>query len=154
MAPDFLGTLPQWLTLGGVSGIIGIVLRYRLGSQKLSNADEADIRDHYAQEVAAMREKLDRQETHFQLLEKHLREMIAASDQRAEESDRRHAECEAARQAMRREIDGMHDEIRGLKRQIPEVSADKLLILEGKPSEVAPHSTAAAKRIKENGDGK
>jgi hypothetical protein len=137
MSPDFLGTLPGWITAAstttGVVTIIVTFLRRGVSLKGLRNADEADIRDHYAQEVEALRGQL-------LSMERHYREML-------EKSDRRHEECEAARSAMRQEIDG-------LKRQIPGLSADRLLILEqnGPPSEIAPHSFAAAKRIKgENG---
>jgi predicted RNase H-like nuclease (RuvC/YqgF family) len=159
ITPDFIGTLPGWITAAstttGVAAIIIAFFRRGVSLKGLQNAAEADIRDHYADEVKALREKLDRQEAHFRTLEKHLREMIDASDKRAEESDRRHGECEQARRELRGEIDEMHKELTGLHRQITEQSADKLLILEqrGKPSEVAPHSTAAAKRLKENGGG-
>jgi len=52
---------------------------------------------------------------------------------------------------MRHEMESMHDEIRGLKRQIVDKSSEDLLILEAKVNEIAPLSISAAKRIK-NGD--
>lgn len=157
MGPDFLGTLPGWITATstttGVAAIIIAYFRRGVSLRGLANQDHADIRDHYAKEVEAMRAKLDRQEAHFRGLEKHLREMLETSDKRADESDRRHEECEKARSEMRREVDALHVEISGLHRQISEQSADKLLVLEsrGTLSRVAPHSIAAAKRIRKNG---
>lgn len=159
MPADFIGTLPGWITAAssttGVAAIIIAFFRRGVSLKGLKNADDADIRDHYALEVAAMREKLDRQEAHFRTLEKHLREMLETSDKRADESDRRHEECERARQEMRREMDALHSEIRGLHDKIRSYSTDSLLMLEqrGKPGEVAPHSVAAAKRIK-NGNNR
>lgn len=137
------------LLLGGTA--LGVVLRYKLGRQKIAAADEADIRDHYAEELAAVRAErlLDRE--NWMRLEKHLREALSLSD-------RRHAECEAARQSLRQELDEMHrdrqkdrEEIDGMKIQLKRYSADTLLVLEGsgeKPSEVAPHATASAPRVK------
>jgi septal ring factor EnvC (AmiA/AmiB activator) len=151
MAPDFIGTLPGWITAAstttGVAAIIIAFFRRGVSLKGLQNADSADIRDHYAQEVEALRSKLNGQEGHFHNLEKHWREMIAASD-------RRHQECEDARQELRGELDKMHTAIRGLRDQLLAQSTDRVLILEGTPAaEKAPHSVAAAKRIKENGEG-
>lgn len=129
------------ILLGG--GALGIVLRYINRRAEIHNQDEANIRDHYAGELKALREKLDSQEEHFRAMEKHWREMLEASD-------RRHQECEEARQALRREIDKMHAELTGLKRQISEYSADKMIELVERscPAQDAPHSVAAAKRVK------
>lgn len=144
---ELLGTIPGWITSAGVLTLIGLVLRYRLGWRGQTMADDADIRDHYAQEVAALRGKLDGQEAHFLSLEAHWRAIL-------EGSDRRHQECEEARQAMRREISAMHEEIAGLRAQVRAASTDRVLRMEEKPPE-APHSRASAKRVKniiEGGD--
>lgn len=132
------------LLLGGTA--LGVVLRYKLGQQKLAADSEADIRDHYADEVKALREKLNLQEQYFRGLETHLRGLI-------DESDRRHSECEAARVEDRRERSRMQDEIDGMKAQIRAASTDRVLRMEKDPPE-APHSRAAAHRVKgiiENG---
>lgn len=141
--------------LGG--GAIGMVLRFMNKRQELHNADVADIRDHYAAELAALREKLNSQEEHFQRMEMHWREML-------ENSDRRHEECEKTRAELRRELDKMHTELAGLQRQIASYSSDQLLVMEREadprpPSERAPEATAAAGRVKDivekkNGNGK
>lgn len=137
---ELLGTIPGWITSAGVVTLIGIVLRYRLGWRKLSDADDADIRDHYALEVAALRGKLDNQEAHFLSLESHWRTIL-------EGSDRRHQECEDARSLLRLEINKMHEEIAGLKAQIRAASTDRVLRMEEEPP-AAPHARAAAKRLK------
>lgn len=144
---EVLGTIPGWITSAGIVTILGVVLRYRLGWRKQTLGDDADIRDHYAQEVAALRGKLDGQGAHFLSLEKHWRDIL-------EGSDRRHQECEEARQAMRREINKMHEEIAGLRTQIRAASTDRVLRMEEDPPP-APHARAAAKRVKniiEDGD--
>lgn len=143
---EIIGTIPGWITSAGVVTLIGIVLRYRLGWRKLGDADDADIRDHYAQEVAALRGKLDGQEAHFLSLESHWRTIL-------EGSDRRHQECEEARQLLRIEMNKMHEEIAGLKSQIRAASTDRVLRMEEDPPE-APHSRAAAKRVKNINDGR
>jgi hypothetical protein len=146
MAPDLLGTVPQWLTGGGVFALVGLWWKRDVALRKISSGEAGDLRDHYAEELSSIRSERAQDRTDALKVETHLREMI-------ELSDRRHAECEAARVVDRQERTKMQDDIDGLKRQIPQVSTDRLLVLEGKPSEIAPHSTAAAKRLKENGEG-
>lgn len=144
MAADW-GTIPQQVTAVSASGLfvsmLGILAKLMLGKGQLINASEADIRDHYAEELAALRKERADDKAEFARVERHLRDM-------ASESDRRHSECESARAEDRRERSRMQDEIDGLKRQVPELSADKLMRLEGKPSEIAPHAAASAERVK------
>jgi uncharacterized coiled-coil DUF342 family protein len=157
MLPGFVAnsTLPQWLIAlfsgGTFAAVLGFLIRWR--GQTLSS--EEQIRKHFADEGRALREKLNRQDEHLIAVEKHLREMVHASDRRADESDRRHEECEAARQELRQELAAMHDEIAGLKRQIAHYSANQLVILQDRhPSDAAPEAAASAERVQKitNGD--
>lgn len=54
--PDFIGTLPGWITAAstttGVVALIAAYWRRGIALTGLHNADEADIRDHYAEELA------------------------------------------------------------------------------------------------------
>lgn len=43
------------LILGG--GMLGVILKYRQGMRNLANQDSADIRDHYAEELARVIER-------------------------------------------------------------------------------------------------
>lgn len=59
MQPGFLGTLPGWIAAISTSGIFAtlvtlIVAYWRRGVslRSLANSDHADIRDHYAEELA------------------------------------------------------------------------------------------------------
>lgn len=136
-----MGTLAGWITAisttGGMATVIGIVLRYRLGTRRLTNEESADIRDHYAAEVGAMRDQL-------MAMERHYRDML-------DKSDSRHAECEKARVELRGTVNELTNKIEGLERQLKAVATDRVLILEGTPvADKAPHSMAAAKRIKDN----
>lgn len=60
-------------------------------------------------------------------------------------------DCEADKTMMRREINAMHDEISGLKRQISNYSADRMIVMEGRhcPSDIAPEAAASARRVKD-----
>jgi hypothetical protein len=144
-----LDIILRLLSTGGIVTLVGLWWRRDIALRKISSSEAGDLRDHYAKELAEVRSQrlLDRQE--FLKIEKHLRGMI-------EDSDRRHEECETARRAMRIEMDNMHAELEGLKRQVPVASADKLLVLEGngqKPSDIAPHAAASAGRVKRIGEG-
>lgn len=132
------------LILGGTA--LGVVLRYKLGLRKLALADETSIRDHYAAEVSALRAELNQQERNFREVETHLRALLGASD-------RRHEECEQARADSRREVEALHREIDGMRRQIVRYSAEGVLVLsEQQPSAAV---LAAAERVKKiTGDDK
>lgn len=141
MGGEILGTIPQWLTaLTGLAGLTWAFLRFGLGWRGQTMADEANIRDHYAKEVAAMRLELNQQEKNFRAVETHLRTLLEASD-------RRHEECEAARADSRREVEALHLEIEGMRRQMIRYSAEGVLVL----SEQTPSAavTAAAERVKQ-----
>lgn len=125
------------LLLGGT--LVGVFLRYRLGLKKLASGDVADIRDHYAQEVSALRTQVLTHEEHSNRMEKHWRDML-------ERSDRRHEECEIARLAMRSELETLHSEIRGLRDQILRYSSGAVLAIEAEPS---PEVRAAAQRVRQ-----
>jgi hypothetical protein len=149
MAVD-VGTVPQWLAIGPLLTLVGLWWRRDVALRKISSSEAGDLRDHYAEELKSVRLERIQDRAEALKVEKHLREMIQLSDHR-------HEECEKARIIDRGERAHMQAEIDGLKLQIPRLSADALLILEKsgsvKPSEIAPHSTAAAKRLKES-DGK
>lgn len=90
---ELVGTIPQWLTALGIGSFLIALIRRDVQVRGLKNTDTADIRDHYAQEVAALREQLFSMEQHY-------RQML-------QQSDRRHEECELARTAMRAELEGL-----------------------------------------------
>lgn len=127
IALNLLGVL-----LGG-GALVG-VLRYLNNRQSIRNADEADIRDHYAEE-------LERQTA-----------AVAAAHERhnaaLEASDRRLVECESWAsksrleiRALNQKVDDQQDEITGLKRQIARYSAEGAIMLADQvPSEEVENS--------------
>lgn len=133
------GTLPQWITASGILGFLGLFLRYLSTSNRLSNENTADIRQHYAAEVAALRTRIVEVEAHYRSMLK--------------ESEERNEECRKEREEDRNIIRGLKDELEGIKRQISRYSADKLMILEDSCALVdnAPESRAAARRVKAGG---
>lgn len=143
MSNAVLGTLPGWITAGSMVTLLGLIFRHLQTMKKLALGDTADIRDHYAKEVERLTAKLAMRDSQFSELEKHLRAMSKASDER-------HDECVRERELLR-------EELSGIKAQLRAQATDRVLILEercAKPSEEAPHSLAAAQRLKESGGGK
>lgn len=137
---DF-GTVPGWITSAGVLGILGIVVRWQLGLRKLNveaqqvsvnaqqvhNADEADIRDHYAQEVAVLRQRLDEKD------ERHREAMATA--------DLRHDQCIKSRDDMRKRLEVVEDRLLGTIRQF--VTFQQKVGLAIPPAQRSPEIAAA-----------
>jgi hypothetical protein len=51
MIPLDFGTVPQWLTGCGVLTFVGVFLKHDLGRRQIRQTNDADIRDHYADEL-------------------------------------------------------------------------------------------------------
>ncbi len=136
---DFIGTLPGWGTL---LAIVTMGLRWEILRRRASTAhlaveitDQANIRDHYSREVAALRKALSDQEDRF-------RKIIAASDER-------HEECEAARTQLHNEVSVLRKEIDGLIRVIAQASIDRVVMLgDNVPVEVREAAARAQTYIK------
>lgn len=136
------------LLLGG--GALAAVLSHWRGLRALDDANLVDIRKHYAEEIAALRARDEKRDEAMRELEKHWREMINLAD-------KRHAECVAERDELRDQLNALKVELEGVKAQMRAASTDRVLLMEencGKPGQDAPHSLAAARRLKENGNGK
>ncbi len=129
-------------------GTLAAAFAFLINWRKLSQSAEKVLRDHYASELARLTKKIEDKDEHILRIERHLRDIIKQADDRYEE-------CQNERDRDRARLAEMQREIDGLKRQVPALSADQLLIMEGrrKPGEPhpAPQALAAAKRVKENG---
>lgn len=145
---DFAGTLPGWITAISTStGVVtlitmywrrGIALRKLNIEQKIAdNVDAADIRDHYADEVQKLRDRLDAQSLGFKARldenDEHYRGIIDRLERRyaeaAEASQQRHEECMADREKLRSEVGILRNEINGLVRVITQASIDRVIAL-------------------------
>lgn len=131
--PGFIAesTLPQWITAFFGGGTFVALLRLLLAWRKQSLESEEQIRDHYSTEVAALRDQLQKIETHY-------RRMIA-------DSDDRHEKCQEDRDLLRERVKHLEDEVSGLRRQIVASSADRVISLSGSE---APEARASAYRVK------
>ena len=137
LALNLLGVL-----LGG--GALGVVLSHFRGMRQLTGQDEADIRGHWAAEVKALRERLDASDKRYMDLIRTFDEYREQANERYKQATQYHDDCVAERNELRNEIEG-------LKAQIRAQATDRVLLMEencGKPSETAPHSLAAAQRLK------
>lgn len=148
--PEILGTIPGWIMAFATSGILGLLLRHKiqagrlaLDGERLAMDGDVNIRDHYAKEVAALREQLNNQSRKF-------REDLQALDDRwrnlLKESEDRHEECLKDRDALRGRVNTLEDELRGLIRVITQASIDRVLML---GTELPDDIRAAAERVEE-----
>lgn len=121
-----------WLGTGGIITLVGLWWRRDIQMRKLKNDDEADIRDHYAAELVALREKL-------MDMERHYREML-------ERSDKRHEECQRDREDMRCKMNEQAMELEGLRRKVAMISQDRFTVLEDPAS--APETSRSHRQRK------
>lgn len=163
--PDFLGSVPAWITAGGMTTLVGVVLLHLRGIRKLKieatqveitaktseqglkNADTADIRDHYAEEVKQLREQLrgqgERHRNEIEVLKKSYREEARASDDR-------HEACVRGREELRDQNRALKDLVHGLRRIITQASASQAIRIDGlAPGEMPDDIIEAARRVEE-----
>lgn len=162
--PDILGTVPSWLTGGGVLGILGLLIWWQLGLRKIDveqigidNQDRADIRDHYAAEVAALRQRIDAQAqnhaTRVADLERRYQENVSEAEARwrkaVRDVEERHEKCERELSLQAEKVRKLEKDYAGLERQILTQASDRVLAL-GAPGRPQPSDDvlAAAKRVK------
>lgn len=138
---NLFGTIPQWITAITSSAVLGLVgtltvafWRRGVSLKTLENADEADIRDHYAQELERNTSEIGVLRDQLRSMELHYRDMLS-------KSDRRHEECEAARHEMR-------EELNGLRAQLRTQASDRVLALEEGHVTPSKHVADAARRVK------
>jgi hypothetical protein len=117
-AAPVLGTIPQWITAGTVVSVLIAWWRRGVSLRGLANNDAVDIRDHYAEELKRLVERVD-----------------AAED--------KHDKCLADRDALRDRLVKVEDELTGVYRLIAQASRDKVLLL---GDDVPEHIRAAAVR--------
>lgn len=151
----FLGTLPGWITGASSSALAAIVAWYLLGKRKIQvqaetvkveafkveTADEADIRDHYAEEVRQLRQRLDEQShRHTRALnaaETRHRRALASVEQRYQralrDADSRNAECQREREEDRREMERLREDVKGLRAQLLQLGDSSLALFPIKP---------------------
>lgn len=149
MDPQRLNTILNLIgiLLGG--GALAAFLTHWRGLRALDDSKLVDIRKHYADELKRLSDRDEHRDAAMRDLEKHWREMIKLADAR-------HAECVDEREELRGHLNDLRVELEGLKAQLRASSTNRVLLLEERcatPSEEAPHSLAAARRLK-SGEGK
>jgi Aconitase A len=144
---DFVGTLPGWITAGSLVTLLGFLLRNQVANRKigvdrlaLDNAAAATIGNLYAEEVKALRLRLDENSKAFRA---QLTEVEERYKELLKDSDRRHDECERERVKLHNEVAVLRKEIDGLVRVITQASIDRVIML---GDEVPEHIREAAQR--------
>jgi hypothetical protein len=126
VTPEFIGTIPGWITSAGVLTMLGLLFRWQVQNRQIGQGDTLNIRDHYAKEVASLRARLDTQAGQFRqdldAMDKRYREIIG-------QSEKRHEECLNDRDKLRQEVGILRDEINGLVRVITQASIDRVVML-------------------------
>lgn len=137
--------LAQWVIAIFSGGTFLGVLRFLTNWRSLTHSAEKVLRDHYASELARLTKRIEEKDEHILRIESHLRDMVKTADERYEE-------CQRERSEDRAQIGRLQEEIAGLRRQVPQISADALLIMGDDASGKAPEASKAARRVKILGD--
>lgn len=131
--PSLTGTVAGWVTAGGVTTIAAILAyvyiwrgRIAVDAKRVANENEADIRDHYADEVRQLRQQLERQSTRHGRV---LRVAEGRARQAALDAEARHEQCVRDRDELRDKVWALKDQVSGLVRLLLQNSAAGTLIL-------------------------
>lgn len=157
--PTWIGSPLQAGSLAVLVTICGIVVRWQLGlkkisveaaqvevtAQKVHDEDEADIRDHYANEVRQLRQRLDDQSRRHRVAMS-LKERQHRIERKADED--RHRECMKDNDELRDKVHALKDLAAGLQRIITQASASKAILIAGTaPGEIPEEIREAAERV-------
>jgi uncharacterized membrane protein YccC len=138
--PDWMGTLPNWITATALSVYLGLWIRRELGlkrlaieadqvqvnAQKVGNEDSADIRDHYAQEVGRLMQAMDDQAKRH---EDAMNALEARHNRIYEAAEQRQARCEAEREKLGERVQHLEEELSGVRLQVRMNSAEQVVLL-------------------------
>lgn len=138
--PEWIGTPLQAGSLTVLVAIFALVVRWQLGLRKLkieadqveinaqevANADEADIRDHYAEEVKGLRDALQASANRHLERERltdhrHRRALLIVENRYRRllhESDEKHDICQRDRDILRDRVQALKEQQSGLVRLI------------------------------------
>jgi chromosome segregation ATPase len=114
----FLEMVRPWVAPSALLGILGLLLANQVANRRVknqeqltANADEVNIRDHYAKEVAQLRAALANRAANH-------RDELAHYRKLAKEAEERHEECQRQRDEMREKMNALRDLVAGLQRTI------------------------------------
>lgn len=153
--PAIFGTVSSWISAGGIVSILALLVWAQLGNRKIGvderkamNADKADVRDHYAEEVTTLRVRFDEaSERHTAVvtelearhansileIEGKYRRLLHETEEHYKlllrETEEAHEVCKRDRDALREELGQLREEIRGLRDQIRTQATDRVLAL-------------------------
>ena len=164
VAFPFLGTIPGWITAGGMVALLTVVVRRELGLKKIAveaeqvhvnarqveNEDDADIRKHWAGEVQRLQDALAAQDGRHNdalmaLETRHAREMQHNAD--------RQERCEQERERLALRVTEIENELKGVMAQVRMAGAEQMVLLAASGEELPPHAVEAARRIVANHGG-
>lgn len=129
--PDWAGTLPSWLSAGGILGGVGLFLRTHIANRKLTIEDNRGIRSEFIDEMRALREDMKGLRTENSGLH------AAVSELREENTN------------LRREIRELHGVIDGLRRQTltGQIETQRTIVESLPPDVVSPAISNALRQL-------
>lgn len=156
--PDWVGTLPAWISASTLLGIFGVLVRRELGlkkieveadqvnvsARKIETDEAANIREHWAGEVQRLQDALAAQDgRHNDALTameaRHAKEMKNNAD--------RQERCEQERERLALRVTEIEQELKGVMAQVRMAGAEQMVLLAASGQELPPHAVEAARRI-------
>lgn len=173
--PGIFGTVSSWISAGGIMGILSLLVWFLLGKGKLNveamaerHADEADVRDTYAEIVAGLREEREKQAAEHQrqladvearysrniaVAETHYQEALKIAEERHSNAlaaaEQRHAECERQREQLTGKVRSLEQKVAGMEDQLRTQASDRVLALEGSGERPSGLVADSARRVKD-----
>lgn len=126
------------IVLGG-GALVG-VLRFLNNRQSIRNADEADVRDHYAEILTGLRAERDAADERYNAA-------LAAADRRLADCEDWANKSRDVVKILREKVDDQQQEIDGLKRQIVRYSAHQAVLLDEQGEGPSEEVVSAARRV-------
>lgn len=117
---NFISEARPWLSTGALVGLLALCVKLFLDNKKMELDTDGGIRDHYAKEVASLRQQITEREANADA-------RLANAEKRyslmVEEAERRHDRCE-------KECDRLREKVFGLERQIMQFHKTSLKFFE------------------------
>lgn len=132
-------TVRLWWSPVVLTAILGLASRHYLRNKQLDVDAEGAARDAYASAVRGFREEV--------------RALKAEHTSDKESWERRHKECETARDDFKEKVGALRDLVAGLNRVILQASKDKVLALGDYPSEEVHDAAERVDKLFRKGKG-
>ena len=129
--PSWAGTLPNWITAGGILTFLGLLLKYRLGTGELGiKARQVLVEGERVDDEAE-----DRLRKHFSEELTRLAQIATKAVEDLEAAKERQRECEKREEALRLRVRKLEDKLTGVVRSLSVEGSLRVLDLTEEPSD-------------------